>query len=141
MQSTTVPVARAAKKVGYSITVLINLVILFVAHNLLDWGWPPFLTEEFAEVLPWITFSLLVTIAANIVYQFRDESPLRNVSEMFVNLVSLAVTARIFVTFPFEFSGYEFDWAIVARVTLILAMVGAGIGAITYLVKAVTASE
>jgi hypothetical protein len=42
--------------------------------------------------------------------------------------MSLAATARVWQVFPFDFSGYSFNWAPLVRVVLLVAMVGSGIG-------------
>ena len=78
MSATSIDVSpelrQSAKRAGYVIAIVVNLVMLFVVQNILEWGWLPFLTEEFAEVVPWISFSLIVSIAANLVYQMDDQS-------------------------------------------------------------------
>jgi hypothetical protein len=40
--------------------------------------------------------------------------------------------------FPFDFSGYEFNWEITARIVLILAMVGSLAGLLAEVVKLVS---
>jgi hypothetical protein len=126
---------RAGRRFGYAIAIAINVAMLIVVQNILDWGWLSFLTAEFGEVVPWITLSLLVSILANLIYQFEDSRAVRSTGQILINTISIVVTYRIFQVFPFDFSGYEFDWAIVARIALILAMVGAGIGALTEAIK------
>jgi hypothetical protein len=48
------------------------------------------------------------------------------------------VTYTVLTVFPFDFSGYQFDWEIVTRVVLIFAIVGAGIGALVETIKLVS---
>ena len=43
-------------------------VIVRVSSNGVGW----ILTDEFAEVVPWISFSLVASIVANIIYQMRQ---------------------------------------------------------------------
>jgi hypothetical protein len=119
------------KRFGYAIAVVVNLVMLVVVQNILEWGWLPFLTEEFADVVPWISLSLVVSIVANLIYQFNDTAPVKSTGQILVNLVSIGVTYVILQVFPFDFTGYGFDWAIVVRIVLILAIVGSGIGVLT----------
>ena len=40
------------RRSGYVVAVAINAALLWVTHQLLDWGWPRFLTEDFEELLP-----------------------------------------------------------------------------------------
>jgi hypothetical protein len=122
---------RVGRRFGYAVAVVVNLVMLVIVQNVLDWGWPPFLTDDFTQVVPWISFSLVVSILANVVYQFNDDPTVKSTGQIGVNLISILVTYQMWQVFPFDFSAYQFDWAIVVRVLLILAMVGSGIGAVT----------
>lgn len=129
---------RTATRFGYVISIVINVAMLVIVQNLLEWGWLPFLTDEFAEVVPWISFSLIASIVANIIYQLDDSQIVKSVGQIAVNLISVWVTYTVLTVFPFDFSGYQFDWEIVTRVVLILAIVGAGIGTLVEAIKLVS---
>lgn len=122
---------RVGRRLGYVIAVAVNVVTLIVVQHILDWGWLPFLTDQFAVVIPWISVSLIAAITANLVYQFNDTPTVKSTGQILVNLISMLVSYRIYQVFPFEFAGTSFNWEIVVRVLLILAMVGAGIGVLT----------
>lgn len=126
---------RAGTRFGYSIALAINAAGLIIVQNILDWGWLPFLTDEFADVVPWISFSLVVSIVLNVIYLFNDTVPVKSTGQILSNLISIFVTYRVLTVFPFDFSESSFDWALVTRILLILAMVGAGIGALTEVIK------
>lgn len=126
---------RAGTRFGYSIALAINAAGLVIVQNILDWGWLPFLTDEFADVVPWISFSLVVSIVLNVIYLFNDTVPVKSTGQILSNLISIFVTYRVLTVFPFDFSESSFDWALVTRIVLILAMVGAGIGALTEVIK------
>lgn len=128
-------VKRAGIRFGYGVAVFINLAMLIVAQNILAWGWLSFLTEEFADVVPWISLSLVLSIVANLVYQFNDTVLVKSTGQLLVNLVSIFVTYHVLTVFPFDFSGSGFDWTVVTRVLLILGMVGAGIGVLTETIR------
>jgi hypothetical protein len=130
MQTTHAPVIKPSAKLGYVVAVGVNLLMLVVALNILEWGWLGFLTTEFEKVLPWVSLTLVASIIANLVYQFDDGPVVRSLGEMVTNLISILATYRVFRVFPFDFSGYQFDWAPVTRAVLILAMAGAGVGMI-----------
>ena len=129
---------KAARRVGYVISVAINVAMLVIVQNILEWGWLPFLTDEFADVVPWISFSLIASIVANVIYQFDDSQTVKSVGQIAVNLISVWVTYTVLTVFPFDFTGYQFDWEIVTRVVLILAIVGSGIGALVEAIKLVS---
>ena len=129
---------EAARRAGYVVSIAINVAMLVIVQNLLEWGWPSFLTDDFADVVPWISFSLVASIVANIIYQIDDSQVVKSVGQMAVNLISVWVTYTVLAVFPFDFSAYQFDWEIVTRVVLILAIVGAGIGALVEAIKLVS---
>lgn len=129
------PRMESGRRFGYSVAVLVNLVMLVIVQSVLDRGWLPFLTEEFRVVMPWISLSLITAIVANFIYQFNDAAIVKSIGQISVNLVSLYATYQIFLVFPFDFSAYRFDWEVALRVALILAMVGTGIGVLVEALK------
>ncbi len=133
------PDAKAARRVGYLISIAINVAMLVIVQNLLEWGWLPFLTDEFADVVPWISLSLVASIVANIIYQIDDSLIVKSVGQIADNMISVWATYTVLTIFPFDFSGYAFDWEVVARVALIFAIVGAGIAALVEAIKLVSA--
>jgi len=126
---------KTGRRFGYGVAIVINIAMLIVVQNIVAWGWLPFLTDEFAEVVPWISLSLSISILANIIYELNDSPPVKSAGQVVVNVISVLVTYQIFTVFPFDFSTYSFDWGVVIRIVLILAMVGAGIGAATEAIK------
>jgi len=129
---------KAARRFGYVLSIVINVAMLVIVQNLLEWGWPAFLTAEFAEVVPWISLSLVASIVANIIYQIDDSQIVKSVGQIAVNLISVWVTYTVLRVFPFDFSAYQFDYEVVTRVVLILAIVGAGVGALVEAIKLVS---
>ncbi len=121
---------RAGRRVGYVIAIAINIALLVVVNNILQWGWFGFITDEWADVTPWISVSLLASTLANLVYVFNDAPVVKSSGQLVTNLIALVATYQMFRVFPFDFSGYAFDWAIVVRIVLIVGIVGTGIGAI-----------
>lgn len=126
---------RTGQRVGYVVAILVNLVMLVIVQNVLDWGWPAFLTPEFADVVPWISFSLIASVLANTIYLVNPHPDVRSVGQIGLNLINLFVTYGVWLIFPFDFSSYGFDWTWVTSAVLILAMVGSGAGVLTESVK------
>jgi hypothetical protein len=62
----------------------------------------------------------------------------KSLTRIGLNLISLIVTIRMLQVFPFDFSGYRFDWEIVTRVVLILAIIGTAIAVVVETVKLAT---
>lgn len=128
---------RVGRRFGLGIAIAINVFLLYVVLNLTSWDVLPFLTADFDSVVPWISFSLIVTIAANLVYMVNDDFRLKAFGDMITTLVSLVVTWRVLQVFPFDFSAYEFSWDVLVRVVLIVAIVGTFAGAVAAAVRLV----
>ncbi|MFP4073529.1 MAG: hypothetical protein ACLFVZ_05785 [Actinomycetota bacterium] len=128
-------VKQFGRRTGYAVTILFNLALLLVVINLLEWDVFPWLTDDFSTVVPWIGFSLVASIALNLAYLSQDSRPLRSFGQMVLNLIGIVVISQVFRVFPFDFSQYSFNWEVVVRLLLALAMLGAGIGVITETVK------
>lgn len=138
-QSTSVPdtmrTGRSGRRVGYVIAIAVNAVVLFIVNNLLDWDVLPWLTDDFEELLPLINFSILLTIIVNAIYLAYDAPWFKSLTQIVTSVIGLAVAIRTWQVFPFDFSGYDFNWEAVARVVLIIAMVGLCAGIIAEVVK------
>jgi hypothetical protein len=128
---------KAARKTGYGAAVVVNLVLLLVINNLLEWDWFRFLTADFGPMLWLINVSLVATVLINLVWLGYDPVWFRSLSQIGLNLISAVVTIRMYQVFPFDFSTYEFNWTPIARFVIILTMVGLALGTITELVKLV----
>jgi hypothetical protein len=129
-----------ARRFGYLVAIGINVVMLVIANNILDWGWLPWLTDDFSGVVWLINVSLVVTILLNLAWLAFDPAWYRSAGQIVSNIVSLVVTVRIYQVFPFDFSGYDFNWGALTRVVLILAIVGAAIGTLVEARKLATAA-
>jgi hypothetical protein len=139
MTTTTSPAkTRAplgARRFGYLVAVLVNVVMLVVVNNILDWGWLPFLTDDFEAVVWLINLSLTASILANLAYMAYDPVWFRSITQVVLNLISIAVLVTMWQVFPFDFSAYEFAWDTLVRFVLVLGIVGTVIGTVAELVK------
>ena len=124
---------HGAKRLGYLVASAANGVMLWVAHQLLDWEWPEFLTAEYDDVLPIITVSFVAGIVANAVYAWKDAWPVKPVGELATTVIGFVVALRLWQVFPFEFTGDDWSWLV--RVVLVLAFIGTTLGAVAQLVN------
>ena len=123
------------RRAGYVIAVAINAVLLWVSHQLLDWGWPRFLTGDFEELLPVITLSLVASMVVNALFVVADPPWFKSLCNVVTSAISLAVAVRTWQVFPFDFSSYAVDWSTMARVVVIVAAVGSAIATVVNLVN------
>lgn len=128
---------RLGSQIGYGIAIGISLVLIYIVQNLEEWNWPPFITDRFGEVVSWISFSLVAGIVANLAYMRYGSRTVRWAGEAITSGIAILVTWRVLTVFPFDFSSYEFEWDLVAKAVLVIAIVGASIGLVTDVVKLV----
>ena len=136
----TAPVTKArpspaARRAGYLVTIVVNLVLLVIVNNLLTWGWLPFLTDDFTRVLPILNLSIGASIIVNAIYLAYDPLWFTGLFEVVLLGISFAAGLRLYQVFPFDFSAYEFAWDTVVRGILVLGLVGVGIGLVAGTVK------
>jgi hypothetical protein len=127
--------SRTGKRVGYGIAIAVNGLMLFVANNLLEWDWFPWLTAAWDDVLPLVSFSLVASMVVNFVYIVFDDAWFKSLTQAILAGISLIVTVRVFQVFPFDFSAYEFNWETLTRAILIFMMIGITIGMVAEAVK------
>ncbi len=128
----------AARRFGYVIGIAVNAVMLWAAYQLLDWQWPRFLTDDFAHVLPLLAVSLVVGMVVNAGFLVRDRGRFRAAGDLVTAAFGMAVSARMLAVFPFDFAGYATDWSWLARVALVVGIVGTAIAVIVNVVKFIT---
>lgn len=125
----------AGRKAGYVVAALVNGVLLYVVNNLLGWGWPSFLTDDFSRLLAILNVSLAASLLVNLVWVVADPVWFRSIAQIGLNVVSFVVTIRMWQVFPFDFSPYDFPWGTLARVVLAVGMFGLVVGSIVEFAK------
>ena len=133
-------VPTPVKRVGYLVAAAINGVLLWVAHQLLDWGWPAFLTDDFELVLGLVTASFVASIVANLALAVHHRGRFRALADLVTAAFALAVGLRLWEVFPFDFTGTTTDWSGPVRVALGVGIAATGIAIVANLVKLITGS-
>jgi hypothetical protein len=129
--------ARSGRQFGYLVAVAVNAALFYVVAHVAAWNWPQFLTEDFDRVDQLILISIGAAIVANLAYVAFDELVFKSFAEATLNVISLVATIRVYQVFPFDFTGYEFDWTWVARLVLILVLVATTISFLTQIVRGI----
>ncbi|PRZ05175.1 hypothetical protein BCE75_108154 [Isoptericola sp. CG 20/1183] len=125
----------AARRVGYVLGVLVNVLLLVLVHGWPGWESVPFLTPETAEVLGEVDAAIVVGIVANLGYLVADPPWLRALGDVVTAAVGLVATIAVWNVFPFEFTGQTFPWDTVLRVLLVAGMVGSVVAIVVALVR------
>jgi len=127
--------SREGRRVGYVIAILVNLLMLYVAHNLENWGLP-FITGEFGRVLPALDLAILAAAGANALLLINDAPWFRALLQIFQGLAGFWAAVTLFRVFPFDF-GSDFINSL-SRVVLALVMLGILVGLVLDLFRLVT---
>lgn len=128
----------AGRRVGYLFAVGFNLVFLWIAHHLLEWQWPRFLTVEFEDLLPILSASIVASIVVNLLWVVADPKWFKALGNIVTSSFAIAVGVRTLEVFPFDFSTYARDWSGLVRVVVILAIVGSTAAVLVNIVKLVS---
>jgi hypothetical protein len=123
----------AARRVGYLIAAGINGVLLYLINVSPGWQAIPFLTENTNQVLGLINISIVVGLAANVSYLVYDAHGWKTAGDLLVTGIGVIVLFRLWTVFPFDFASSSVNWPFLARLLLVVAMVGAAIGMATQL--------
>ncbi len=107
-----------------------NVVVLYVANNLVAWGWFPWLTADFDKVVPYISAAILASIVVNAFYLLYDEAWFKSIGEAASLVLTVIANIQLLRVFPFDFSAYEWNWDAIVRVILILITFGMIVGII-----------
>jgi hypothetical protein len=126
----------ASRRVGYVIAIAVNLLMLYLVNVRPGWDAVPFLTDETVEVLYLVNLSLVVGVAVNVLYLGYDGRWFVALGGLATTGVGVVVLVRMWQVFPFAFPA-DSNWALVARVLLMLAMAGSVIALIVQFVQLV----
>lgn len=128
------PLGVVARRVGYAVAVLVNLVLLFLLNIRPGWQVAPFLTGDTPQVLGLLNLSLLAGIVANLIYIIADGPWVKTIGDLTTTAISLAVLIRIWYVFPFDFAAYAVNWGLILRVVTALGLAGTGIALVVHTV-------
>ncbi|MDI6718508.1 MAG: hypothetical protein QMD46_02690 [Methanomicrobiales archaeon] len=87
----------------YIAAIVVNVVILYIANNLLFWG-IPFVTDAWNQVLPVLDLALVAAIVANLIFLAYDPFLLRETAKILLDIFGIAVLYTVYRVFPFDFS-------------------------------------
>lgn len=113
----------AAQLGGYAVAAIVNSVLLYLINGRPGWAAFPFLTEDTTRVLPLVNLSLAVGAVLAVAYLVYPARWLVASGDLVTTSVGLAVLARLWQVFPFDF-GTGSGWTVFARVGLLLAVAG-----------------
>ena len=127
--------SRGTRRLGYGVSIVVQVALLILVNNLVEWNIAPFITDEFNDLVPYINVSLAASMVVNAIYFAFDPRWFKSFTQAILNVISLVVIVQTYRVFPFDFSGSDFNWTALTRTGLIVLMVLVSIGIIGELVK------
>lgn len=119
---------RRSDRAGSFFTIIFSFVMLYIVDNILDWGWLPFLTNDFNDVIPVINWSLWIDIGLGVILLAVYSPKIKMATVVVANAVSLVVIMRFWEVFPFDFDKWGRAWLEApVRLVLLIALVGTAI--------------
>lgn len=125
------PVGR---RVGYAVAIVVNVMLLLLVNVWPTWRVLPFLTEGMLDVLALVNLGLIAGMVANLLNLLFDARWLRAAGDLVTSVIAVFTLLRFWDVFPFAFPDSGFDWALLTRVLLGVAIVGTVIGVIVQVV-------
>jgi hypothetical protein len=125
----------AVRRAGYVVAILVNTALLYVVNVWPGWQTLSFLTEDTRQVLGLVNLSMVAGLVANVVFLAHDAPWLKALGDLVTTGIGLAALIRVWQVFPFDFRGSSFDWALLARFVLAVAIVGSAIGMVVQFVS------
>jgi hypothetical protein len=125
--------STAIRRGGHVIAVVVNAAMLYVVNVWPGWEAVPFLTADTRQVLGVLNLSLAASLVVNVVFTAYDAPWWRLTSDIVTTGIGLAVLVRIWLVFPFHFSDSSVDWPSLARILLVVAIVGTSMGMVSHL--------
>jgi hypothetical protein len=126
--------SRAARRLGYTIAIVVNVLLIYAINEWPGWQQVTFLTDETTRVIPLVNAALVISIVANAIYLIADARWLRALGEAINAAVSFVVILVVFTVWPFDFTDWSFDWTMLVQILGVVGLVGSLVAVITNLV-------
>ena len=128
------PARNASRGGGYVGQAVVNIVLILLVNRWPGWQAVPFLTDETPRVLGLVNASLFVAVVVNFILAVADPPRLKALGDLVIGGVGAAALVRIWQVFPLDLQG---GWETLARVLLVVGLVGTGIAVLVALVRLV----
>jgi hypothetical protein len=125
--------SATTRRAGYLVAAAVNVAMLYLVNVQPGWEAVPFLTDAVPRVLPLVNASIVAGLVVNLVYLAYDAASVRSLGDLTTGVVGLAALVSVWRTFPFAFSDSSFDWALLVRLVLALAIGGTVLGTVVVL--------
>lgn len=125
---------KKEKWYDYLIATIINLILLYIANNLLNWNLS-FIAGSFTDVLWAVNLSLIVAIVANVSFILYDPPWFKIVSKIVMSFTALVAAFTILIVFPFVIN--QFILAVGLKIIIIIGILASVVSIIFQIMKMV----
>ncbi len=122
------------RRVGYVVAIVVNVVFFLLVNVWPTWRVVPFLTDAAQELVVLVNLSLIAGLVVNVLNLALDLAWVKAVGEIITSVIALVVVVRFWIVFPFAFPEPGFDWELLTRVVLGVAMAGTIVSVIVQVV-------
>jgi hypothetical protein len=120
----------------FILIIFFNFYYKYIAYYQYDeltksWNIFPFVTSSFMAWLPILTISLIVSIIGNVVLIINDSYNVSNITNIVMNIFSIASVSTLLWLFPFDFSvfpGMNLTGILVPVLTIVFILIIIGLG-------------
>jgi hypothetical protein len=127
-----------ARRMGYIVSIAVNLVLLYLANGVPNWN-VPFITNEWPDVLWAVNLSLGATIVANLLFLAFDPWWFRRGAQIGLNVLAIVVFYALYRVFPFDLGRALYEQ--VARWGLLALIMATAIAIVVEFVKLILGRE
>ena len=132
---------QLSRRVGYTLAIVLNVVLLVLVNDVPGWQALPFLTDDFAAVLWLVNATVVAGVLANAVYVVHDPPWIRALGDVVTTSIGLAALVQLWQVFPIGFAETTVDLDLIARWVLAVGIAGSVVGIVAgaaRLVRALT---
>ena len=135
--STRAQPGPVGRRVGYALAILVNVVLFLLVNVWPTWRVFPFLTEDMLDVLALVNLGLIAGAVVNVFNLVFDLRWMRAAGDLITSVIAVITLVRFWDVFPFAFPDSGFDWEVLTRVVLGVAIGGTVIAVIVQVVMLV----
>jgi hypothetical protein len=123
---------KKPQKSQFIAAVIVNLVILYIANNLINWNLS-FIDNSFLQVLGILNIFLISAIVVNFLFIFYSKGWFRNLLLIPVDLLGLVTAYTLFMVFPFIINNLILEYLL--KFILLVFIIGSFISLLVHIVK------
>jgi hypothetical protein len=129
--------SRDSRQVDYVVAVALDALLLFVLNVWPTWASLPFVTVDAIQAVTILNIATVVNIDLNGLCLAVDFGWLKPLTEFINAVFSLMFAMEVRRSFPFNLPAGSVDWELIARLAILVTIIGSVIGIIVQFVLVV----